>query len=61
MLQSMGSQRGRHDWATEQQQCLIMAESKKVLKIKILKINVGMLKGQWSYNKKLLMAKFGII
>ena len=56
----MGSQRGRHDWATEQQ-CLIMAESKKVLKIKILKINVGMSKGQWSYNKKILMAKFGII
>ena len=46
MLQSMGSQRGRHDWATEQQR-LIMAESKKVLKIKILKINVGMSKGQW--------------
>ena len=60
MLQSMGSQRGRHDWATEQQR-LIMAESKKVLKIKILKINVGMSKGQWSYNKKILMAKFGII
>ena len=56
-----GVQRSRHDWVTEQQQCLIMAESKKVLKIKILKINVGMSKGQWTYNKQLLMAKFGII
>ena len=28
-LQSMGSQRVKHDWATEQQQCLLYSKSLK--------------------------------
>ena len=33
MLQSMGSQRVKHDWATEQQQCLLYSKSLKNVSI----------------------------